>query len=114
MTYMLVAGGIGLFLGFSLGVFFMALVKVSEPAPAPEARRLEPFRQEQQATLADRESGDSPRWPPHRSPSFLRTSGTAPRDHAPHSASHAPATLGTAASLPHSRASISATSRTAP
>jgi hypothetical protein len=42
MTTVLVAGGIGLFLGFSLGVFFMALVKVSEPPPAPEARRLEP------------------------------------------------------------------------
>jgi hypothetical protein len=114
MTNILVAGGIGLFLGFSLGVFFMALVKVSEPAPTPEARRLEPVRQEQQAALADRKSSDDRRWPPHRSPSFPRTTGTAPRDRAPHSASHEPVALGTAASLPHPRASISATSHTAP
>ena len=114
MTTILVAGGIGLFLGFSLGVFFMALVKVSEPAPAPEARRLEPICQGQEANLADRESNDDRRLPPHRSPSFPRTPGSAPRDRTPHSAGHAPVTLGTAVSLDHPGTPLSATTRTAP
>lgn len=114
MTTILVAGGIGLFLGFSLGVFFMALVKVSEPVPAPEVRHVDPVRQEQDAALAAREHDDARQWLTHRSPGSPRTSGNAPRDPVRHSASHTPVTLGTGASLTHPRTSISATASTAP
>lgn len=54
MVYILIAGGVGLFIGFSLGAFFMALVKVAEPVPAPDARHADPFRREQDAALAER------------------------------------------------------------
>ena len=53
MAYTLIVGGIGLFLGFTLGVFAMAFVKVAEPVPTPDALHLHPFRQEQDAALAE-------------------------------------------------------------
>ena len=37
MEYILVAGGVGLCIGFSLGVLAMVLVKVPEPDPTPDA-----------------------------------------------------------------------------
>ena len=37
MEHVLVAGGVGLFIGFSLGVLAMVLVKVPEPDPTPDA-----------------------------------------------------------------------------
>ena len=51
MEYLLIASGVGLVIGFPLGVFVMALVKVTEPIPTPDARHLHPFRQERDAAL---------------------------------------------------------------
>ena len=54
MEYLLIAGGVGVFIGFTLGVFVMAFVKVAEPVPTPEALHVHPFRQEQVAALTER------------------------------------------------------------
>ena len=51
MGYLLIAGGVGVFIGFTLGVFVMAFVKVAEPVPTPDAFHVHPFRQEMDATL---------------------------------------------------------------
>jgi len=51
MVDLLIVGGVGLFIGCSIGVFAMARFKVPEPVPAPDARHVEPFRQERDAPL---------------------------------------------------------------
>ena len=53
MGYLLIAGGVGVFIGFTLGVFVMAFVKVAEPVPTPDALHVHPFRQEQVAALTE-------------------------------------------------------------
>ena len=55
MGYLLIAGGVCVFIGFTFGVFVMSFVKVAEPVPTPDALHVHPFRQEQGAALTGRE-----------------------------------------------------------
>jgi hypothetical protein len=55
MTNGLIAGGIGLALWLSLGMFFMALVKSVKSVPIPDASPVDPFPLAQHAGLAERE-----------------------------------------------------------
>jgi len=61
MASILIAGGVGVFIGFTLGVFVMALVKVAEPVPTPDALHVHPFRQEQDAARTERDGDQAGR-----------------------------------------------------
>jgi hypothetical protein len=45
MPYVLIASIITLFFAFTLGVFFLTLLKVSGPVPVPDVRRIDPRSQ---------------------------------------------------------------------
>jgi hypothetical protein len=45
MPYVLITSVITLFFAFTLGVFFLTLLKVSGPVPVPDVRRIDPRSQ---------------------------------------------------------------------
>ena len=61
MEYLLIVGGVCVFIGFTFGVFVMSFVKVAEPVPTPDALQVQPFRQEQYAALTEREGNQAGR-----------------------------------------------------
>jgi hypothetical protein len=90
MPYVLIASIITLFVAFTLGVFFLTLLKVSGPVPVPDMRHVAPRPQARDIPVREGRSRQIGRPLSRRTPVSSPTH-SAPPEPLPHAATpHAP------------------------